>query len=265
MFADYHMHTSFSDDSDYPMEDCVRRAIELGLEEICFTEHTDFGTKDASTNCDAKAYYKEWRRCRALYADRICLKFGMEFGMQTGTVGEFQQLFNRYPFDFIILSCHQVDNQFFYIQQFQQGRTQQEYNERYYEEILKVVQQYDDFSILGHLDMIKRYDKQGEYPFAKVKDILAEILKLTIQKGKGIEVNTSCYRYGLPDLTPSHDILELYRDLGGEIITIGSDSHSRVQLGVKIREVQEELAQIGFKHLYTFDHMEPIGHRMVEG
>lgn len=264
MFADYHMHTYFSDDSDYPMEDCIKRAIELGIEEICFTEHTDFGTKDESGNCDAKAYHKMVQRYQKEYQQKLRIKFGMEFGMQTETIDEFQQLFDKYPFDFIILSCHQVDNQFFYTQQFQKGRTQQEYNECYYEEILKVVQRYDDFSVLGHLDMIKRYDKQGEYPFAGVRDIIAEILKLTIAKGKGIELNTSCYRYGLPDLTPSHDILELYRDLGGEILTVGSDSHTRVHVGVKIKESQEELARLGFKHIYTFDEMKPVGHMLAE-
>jgi histidinol-phosphatase (PHP family) len=264
MYADYHMHTSFSDDSDYPMEDCVYHAIALGLEEICFTEHTDFGTKDAETNCDTAAYFKELQRCQKKFADKIRIKFGMEFGMQVTTIREFQQLFASYPFDFIILSCHQVDNLFFFIQQFQKGRTQQEYNERYYEEILKVMQGYDDFSILGHLDMIKRYDKCGEYPFAGVRDIIAEILRLVIQKGKGIEVNTSCFRYKLPDLTPSHEILELYRDLGGDIITIGSDSHMRAHVGCRIKEVQEELSNIGFKNIYTFEKMKPVGHKLYE-
>ena len=264
MFAEYHMHTYFSDDSDYPMEDCIKRAIELGIEEICFTEHTDFGTKDEAGNCDAKAYHKMLQRYQKEYQQKLRIKFGMEFGMQTETIDEFQQLFDKYPFDFIILSCHQIDNQFFFDQSFQKGRTQQEYNERYYEEILKVVQRYDDFSVLGHLDMIKRYDKQGEYPFAGVRDIIAEILKLTIAKGKGIELNTSCYRYGLSDLTPAHDILELYRDLGGEILTVGSDSHTRVHVGVKIKESQEELARLGFKHIYTFDEMKPVGHMLAE-
>ena len=72
--------------------------------------------------------------------------------------------------------------------------------------------------------MIERYDKVGKYPFEKVKDIVTEILMHVIAHGKGIEINTSSFRYGLEDLTPSKEILKLYQELGGTIITIGSDA-----------------------------------------
>ena len=184
----------------------------------------------------------------------------MEFGMQVSTVEEFQKLFNSYPFDFIILSCHQVDNQEFWTYEYQQTHTQEEYYQRYYSEIFNVMKVYDDWSVLGHLDMVKRYDKWGEYPFEKVRDIVAEILKLAIKKGKGIEINTSCYRYNLPDLTPSREILKLYKDLGGEILTIGSDSHRKEHLAAKIPETLKEILQTGFKNIYTFDKMQPVSH-----
>ncbi|MDD3205363.1 MAG: histidinol-phosphatase HisJ family protein [Lachnospiraceae bacterium] len=255
MLADYHMHTSFSDDSVYPMEDAVKRAIHLGIDEICFTEHIDYGVKTDS-NCDCEAYQKEFLRCKEKYRNQIQMKFGMEFGMQTATIPEFQATFNKYPFDFIILSCHQVDNQEFYNQQFQTGRSQREYNRRYYEEILKVIKKYDDYSVLGHLDMIIRYDKLGKYPYVEVMDIIEEILKHVIAAGKGIEVNTSCYRYGLSDLTPSREILRLYKELGGEILTIGSDSHAEKHVGVKLKETQEELKGMGFQHFYTYNRMQ---------
>ena len=265
MFADYHTHTSFSDDSEYSMEDCLNHAVELGIEEICFTEHVDYGVENNTFKphvCPVADYYKEYLRCKKNFDGKIKVKFGMEFGVQVGTVPDYKKLFDAYPFDFIILSCHQVDNLEFWNQEFQRGRTQAEYNQKYYEEILKVMQIYDDWSIIGHLDSIKRYDLQGEYPFEKVRDIIAEILKLAIKKDKGIEINTSCYRYKLPDLTPSHDILELYRDLGGKILTFGSDSHQESHLGFKIKETKKELANIGFKYFYTFDRMKPIEHKL---
>ena len=106
--------------------------------------------------------------------------------------------------------------------------------------------------------MIKRYDKCGEYPFEKVKPLIQKILKTIIKDGKGIEVNTSCFRYGINDLTPSIDILKSYRSLGGEIITIGSDSHEEGHLGHKINDVQGILKELGFKAVYTFDKMKPI-------
>ena len=127
----------------------------------------------------------------------------------------------------------------FWTQDFQRGKTQKEYNEKYYEEILSVIQKYKNYSVLGHLDLIARYDKNGIYPFPNVKPLVEEILKTVITDGKGIEVNTSSYRYGLSDTTPSREILKLYKALGGKIITIGSDSHRPEHLGTYIKETKE--------------------------
>jgi len=261
MIADYHVHTSFSDDSQYPMEENIKKAIFFDIDEICFTEHVDYGVK-TDLNCDYKSYYKEFLRCKEVYEDKIRLKFGIEFGIQTGTVKKFQEDFNAYPFDFVILSCHQVDNKEFWRQDFQKGKTQDEYQKKYYEEILKVINFYDDFSVLGHLDMINRYDEQGSYDFSKVEPLIKEILKKVILRGKGIEINTSSFRYEIDDLTPSRNILRLFKNLGGEIITIGSDSHKEEHLGYKIVEVQRELKCLGFEKIYTFDKMQPIRHKI---
>ena len=88
-------------------------------------------------------------------------------------------------------------------------------------------------------------------------------MKLAVKKDKGIEVNTSSFRYHLKDLTPSHDILKLYKDLGGEIITVGSDTHEESHLAFKIKDIYAELARLGFKHIYTFDKMKPTGHNLI--
>jgi len=253
------MHTNFSDDSTCEMEAEIKRSIALGLDEICFTEHVDYGVK-TDLNCNYSEYRKEFNRCKEKYKDKITLKFGIEFGMQVNTIDEFQKDFYENDFDFVILSCHQVDNNEFWRQDFQRGKTQKEYNEKYYEEILKVIKRYDDYSVLGHLDMIKRYDMKGSYPFEKLKDIITEILRHIISRGKGIEINTSSYRYKLDDLTPSRDILKLYKELGGRIITIGSDTHKEEHIAYKILEVRKELKKLGFKQFCTFEKMKPIFH-----
>ena len=281
MLADYHVHTCYSDDSDYPMEEVVRDAIRLGLDEICFTDHVDYGVKRdwddpqgilyrpggpgepeniALANVDYLRYAAEIQRLREKYADRISLKMGMEFGIQRHTIPQYETLFARFPFDFIILSVHQVDDQEFWTQDFQRGKSQDEYNLRYYEEILALVQRYHNYSVLGHLDLISRYDKQGVYPFENVKPIITGILKQVIADGKGIEVNTSSRRYRLRDLTPSREILRLYQSLGGTILTIGSDSHKREHLGTYMMETREELLKLGFQTFCTYDRMVPAFH-----
>ena len=177
----------------------------------------------------------------------------MEFGIQMHTIPQFENLFNKYDFDFIILSIHQVEDKEFWTGDFQRGRTQKEYNKRYYQELLDVINVYKNYSVLGHLDLIVRYDEEGVYPFEKVKPMIEEILKQVIKDGKGIEINTSYHRYGLKDMTPSRDILKLYRELGGKIITIGSDSHKKEHLGAYIDEAKDELRKLGFQYYCTFE------------
>ena len=256
MLADYHMHTSFSDDSNFPMIDCINRAILLGFDEICFTEHIDKGIPNAFC-CDVEAYYSALKEYRREFADRISIKFGIEFGVQAHHKNYFENIFNKYPFDFVLLSFHQVEDKELWNQDFQSGKTQDEYYRIYYDEILKTIKVFDGYSVLAHMDLLKRYEQYGNYPFEKSKAQIEEILTFLIENGKGIEVNTSSFRYNLGDLMPSADILKLYKKLGGEILTIGSDSHKEFQVGDKIKEVREILKTFGFKYFTTFDKMKP--------
>lgn len=259
MLADYHLHTAFSDDSVTPMEDMVQRALALGFDEICFTEHVDYGVK-TDLNCDYAAYFRTLRAMQEQYAGRISIRAGIEFGVQAETASQFEDDFARYPFDFVILSNHQVGNKEFWNYEFQEGRTQDEYQAAYYQAIYDVMRRYKNYSVLGHLDMIKRYDKCGAYPDEKVLPLIERILRQAIADGKGIELNTSSFKYGLPDLTPSRRILRFYRELGGELLTIGSDSHETVHLGDHIREVRPVLRDLGFRTFCTFERMKPVFH-----
>ncbi|MGX8687344.1 MAG: histidinol-phosphatase HisJ family protein [bacterium] len=287
MYADYHVHTEFSDDSREPMEKQIERAIELGLEEICFTDHVDYGIKkdweegniewrggdgvnyddsqkDPLANVDYPAYFEKLGRMKETYGDRIRIRQGLEFGVQTITIPRYEKLWEKYggKLDFALLSMHQIQNKEFWNQDFQQGRSQKEYNEAYYEEILRVIRKFKNYSVLAHLDLIVRYDREGVYPFSRVKDIVAEILQTAIADGKGIELNTSSWHYGLADTQPSKEILCLYRDLGGQILTIGSDAHTTRYLGDHIKEAQQILKEIGFTQICTFDRMQPVFHSL---
>lgn len=280
MFADYHVHTEFSDDSEYKMEAVVKDAINLGIDELCFTDHVDYGIKldwdDPGPherraggegepelmdllNVDYPRYFETIEELKLLYDDRITIKRGLEFGMQRHTVPLYEALFEKYELDFVILSVHQIEDKEFWNREFQRGRTQDEYNLRYYEEVLHLVKAYKNYSVLGHLDLIRRYDDKGDCPFERVEPIITEILKQVIADGKGIEVNTSSYRYGIDDLCPSRRILRLYHELGGRIITLGSDSHKKEHLGAHIMEVRHELKKMGFDTFFTFKNMKAKG------
>lgn len=278
MLADYHVHTAFSDDSIYEMEDVVRDAIAMGLDEICFTDHVDYGikldhgvegmtprTNDDGTplrNVDYPTYFSKIREMQEKYSDQITIRKGLEFGLEMCHLKEYQDLYEKYPMDFIIHSNHQVDDIEIFLPEFFAGKTQKEYNRYYYEEILRTVIAYKDYSVLGHLDAFNRYDPLGECPLEDFVDLVYEIFRIAIADGKGIELNTSNVRYGVKDLTPCVDILKIYKELGGQIITIGSDSHAPEHLGFNIRESQKILKELGFEYFCTFKDMEPIFHKL---
>ena len=212
-------------------------------------------------NCDYDAYFEEMEKMKDKYKGQITLKTGIEFGIQTHTTKAYEETFRQYPFDFVIFSCHQVENKEYWRQEPQEGKTQLEYNRRYYQEILDVVKVYKDYSILGHLDVIKRYDKHGEIEFEKIKDLIEQIFEIVIADGKGIELNTSSRAYKLKSLMPSKEILKLYHDMGGKIITIGSDAHNADRIGDCVMESQKILKDIGFEGIYTFEKMKPEFHK----
>ena len=285
MLADYHIHCKYSDDSEEDLEKIIETAINKGIGEICFTDHVDYGIKldkdvfekidenakkdwikkigRIDLNVDYPNYFKEIEELREKYKDKITIRQGLEFGMQVHTIKDFQKLFDKYKekFDFVILSCHQVNDKEFWTNEFQKGKSIDEYNAEYYEEIYRVMSRYSDYSILGHLDHIQRYN-ETIYPFEKSREIIVKILKKVIEDNKGIEVNTSSFRYRLKELTPERDILKLYHELGGKIITIGSDAHKAENVGEHIPYIQEELKKIGFIDICTFDKMKPIFHKL---
>ena len=273
MFCDYHVHTEYSDDSIYPMEDCVKDAIAMGMTEICFCDHVDYGVKldpmgldeetkaKAVLNVDYPRYFAQLQELSERYRGQITIKKGLEFGMQTHTIPAFERLQAQWPLDFVILSIHQVNDRQFHIREFQQGKSEAEYYTAYYQELFDVITRYRGYSVLGHLDLMKRYDdKDGYDGFVHHRDLIEKILKQVIADGKGIELNTSSYRYGLDSLLPDERILRLYRELGGTVLTIGSDSHNSAQLGTHIEALKPKLKEIGFTHFCTFTALEPSFH-----
>ena len=275
MYSDYHIHCSYSNDSDYPMEDVVREAIGLCMDEICFTDHVDYGPKKdwgerieytesgmPLVNVDYERYFSELSRLSEKYEGKIVLKKGLELGVQRHTLSLNKALCEKYPMDFALLSIHQVKDRGIWTEEFKAGKTPEECYLSYYEEMLAVVREFKSYSCLAHMDLVTTSCRVPFVPFHKNRDIIAEILETVIRDGKGIELNTSCYKKRLSDLTPSRDILKLYRDLGGEIITIGTDSHKEGCVGRYFNEGLSALKALGFNKFCTFHRMAPSYHEI---
>lgn len=251
---DYHMHTHFSGDSEANAREHVLQAIKMNLDEICFTDHRDFDYPIDSFDLDVDSYYQEIKQLQEEFKDQINVKWGIEIGLDLDYVDEINELIKKYPFDFVIGSIHVIHHQEFYYGDFFKGKTKEQAHREFFEETLKCVQTFDCFNILGHLDYIVRY---GPYQDKTVdhhlyQDIIDEIFKTLISKNKGIEVNTSGYRDLKTCGFPNYEQVKRYFDLGGRIITIGTDSHASDRVGQHCLEVAQQFQDIGFEDVSTF-------------
>ena len=129
----------------------------------------------------------------------------------------------------------------------------------YFEAILKNVTIHNDYDVYGHIDYVVRYGKESkeEFLYTYYADILDSILMTLIEKGKGIEVNTSGFKYDIGGLHPHISILKRYKELGGEILTIGSDAHETRHLAYKFDKAGSILRDCGFKHYTVFKDRKP--------
>lgn len=259
--ADYHTHCNFSTDSDAKMDIMVEKAIDLGLKELALTDHVDFDYPDLNYPflLDYDEYYKYFFNIKEKYKSKIKLIAGIEVGLQPHLKQTLIDFFKAKEFDFIIASTHVVDRLDLCNGDFFKGKTKKEAYYRYFEDVYDNIKIHNNFNVYGHLDYISRYgnykDKTLEYK--DYKEIIDMILKLLIEKGKGIEINTSGYRYKLDVIHPQLDIIKSYKNLGGEIITIGSDAHSPEYITSHFEDAYKALKESGFKYITLFENQKP--------
>lgn len=256
--SDFHMHSRFSTDGKSEMRDMIDSAVSKGLENICFTEHMDYDNPydegPGAFEVDTDSYFKKYKELSSA-EKRINVFFGVELGLQPHIVEHYKQYVKEYPFDFIIGSSHVVKGKDpgsgGYYELFE---SEEKAHRAYFEEELKCAELFDVYDIYGHLDYALRYGPTADKSFSyrKYSDILDEILKTVINKGKGIEINSAGFRKGMTGPNPAESILKRYRELGGEIITVGSDAHSTVEIAADFDRAINVLINCGFKYYTLF-------------
>jgi histidinol-phosphatase (PHP family) len=260
---DYHVHTTYSSDGRMTMETLCKQAIKLGLKEIAITDHIDMDWPvPGYTSFDIetlKQYLSDIEKMKKKFKGQLIIKKGIEIGLQPHILDQCTNVIREYPFDFIIASIHIVDRTDPYLGDFYNNKTKEESYRRYYEEVLALIESYDAFNVLGHLDYIKRYSpflvEEGDHLLCR--SIVDDILKTLIRKEKGLEVNTSGYRHASKTTMPHPDIIHRYWKLGGRIITLGSDAHSPEYLGLGFDAALKEIKKAGFTALTTFTNQKP--------
>lgn len=262
MLSDCHMHTEFSLDSEAKPEDMIESAIAKGLDAVCVTDHEDrdYISEGKPWTFDAEQYFTRMEEMQETYRDRILVHIGVEIGLQPHLGEYYRDYVRRRPFDFVIGSVHLIKNQDPYYKEFFEGRSDAQAYEEAFLETYENIRKVEDFDVLGHLDYVTRYGKYQaeEYSYGRFADIIDEILRHLIEHGKGLELNTGGLKDGLPYAHPHMDVLKRYRELGGEILTIGSDAHKPEHVAYDFRKVPDIMRNCGFRYYTEFVGRKPV-------
>lgn len=261
MKADFHMHSSFSSDAEFEPEAMIQEAIRRGLQTICFTDHQDKDYQGGSLSFtfDTESYFRTMQRLQQEYREKIDVRIGVELGLQPHLGEYYKQYVSQYPFDFVLGSVHVIQSEDPYYPQFFEKRTDREAYEAAFLATLENIRAVSEFDVLGHLDYIVRYGRSIEsYSYSTFSDLIDEILRELIDRGKGLELNMAGYKYGLGFGHPHPDILKRYRELGGEIVTVGSDGHRPEHLVYAFGLVSEILHSCGFQYYTEFKGRKPV-------
>ena len=255
---DLHMHTTFSDGKNTP-EEMIQAAIQKGLKTICITDHHELDYMEPGWVVEFEPYFTEFRKLQEQYRKQIEILIGIEFGMQPHVYQQYEAISCNYPFDFIIGSVHMFDGHDPYYPGYFEDKTDEEGYQRAFEITLENVKVFSDYDTLGHLDYIVRYghNQDRDYSYSKYSDYIDEVLRLIIHKGKGLEVNAGGWKFGFDFAHPHKDVLKRYKQLGGEIITIGSDAHKPEHVAYDFHKMKDYLESCGFKYYTEFRQRKP--------
>lgn len=258
---DYHMHSTVSFDGHATPEQMLAAARAAGLREICFTDHMDEDPLRDSSGFQFTIEDYESAYC-SLSAPDLKLRLGMEFGMLPKNKELAAQSARARDYDFIIGSVHFAEDLDVYYPPFWEGKTVLDAERVYLQTTLECVKAHDDFDVLGHLTYLSKspsHPTNAPIRLDEHRQIIAEIMKVLIAKGKGMEINTSgvdrCGAY-----LPAAEYLRLFKDLGGKIVTVGSDAHTADRVGQYCFDACAMVKEI-FGYVCTFEKREPIFHR----
>ncbi len=253
---DQHMHTHFSPDSTAPLPEMARAAVEHGLDGITITDHYNPNYPDITflTGKPIPAYFHAMKTLQSQMEGKLEVRCGLEMGVVLDeTLSLSKEAASEYDYDFILLAAHNTDKLTFDGAARDPKITPEWLIDHYYRHVLACAQQFKAYDALAHLNVVDRYVSYIP-DYSQFDELIDEILRTAIADGKGIEINTSSFRYGMKErTTPTLDILKRYRELGGEFVTVGSDAHKAKDVGASLDDGYALLEAAGFTHyaLYT--------------
>lgn len=254
MVLDLHTHSRFSYDADQDsLESACENAIQNDLSIIGFSDHVEFFRKHKTVKIDVKAREKEIERCRQKFSDKLEILSAVEIGQPHANAKEAEEFLKLNRFDYVIGSVHAMpsDNDIYFLK-FSQMDCDKFLHE-YFDEMEKLVS-FGKFNILAHIDYPLRVMKlpNNNPSFLNYMDRIEPIFEEIIKKGIALEINAKGLGGWQKSVGPEIFVLEKYRKLGGELLTVGSDAHSASKIGFGVVQCLEHARQAGFKAVTCF-------------
>ena len=267
---DYHLHSTCSADGISTIAQYCRHAAEQGFIEIGFCEHADFDPRDRSYGFFDYTLFRRQieaqRRAIMGYGDSLAIRAAVEVTYQTSREEEIKRFLRGKELDYVVGSVHLVEDSREWAMVSEEGRCEHYFARRsvreayqlYFAEVRRAVES-GLFDLIGHFDVAKRYGVRcyGPFDFSLFATEICEILKLAAERGVGLEINTSGLRQPPRETYPGLEVLRWYRELGGQILTVGSDAHSVDDLGKGIAEALGLAHEAGFEAITLFEKRQP--------
>jgi histidinol-phosphatase (PHP family) len=247
---DYHVHTAHSCDSTAAMRDQCAGALAAGITEIAFTEHWDPDPRDPwDCELDAEAYFRDIEACRAEFGPQgLTIRAGVEIGEPHRYWEEVGPWLDRYPFDLVIASVHFIPYGNLWEDE---AYTYPDHVEQYFKEEVAMLG-HGGFQILGHLDVVKKESAPGTFDPRRWEREIRAVLQACIDSGAAVDINAKGLFATPQEIYPSETVLRWYREMGGEKIALGSDSHQPADFA-RLRKSLALAKAVGFTESARFE------------
>lgn len=254
--TDYHFHTHLSFDGSSSLGEMVKAASKKGLNEICVTDHYECNRPSfIKLNTPVSVMRREFYNAVAANTTNVNLRFGIELGQPAGNTYQAQMALSEGGFDFVMASVHAIYNGTKCISRVDYNNPEEadEAINAYYD-ITEEIINWGKFDILAHFNIFLRYiaRRSANIDIRKYYSRMEKIFKMLSSDGKGLEINATSFYQPLKETLPNLEILKLYKDCGGEIITVGSDAHEMNNIGRGTEMAVSVAKDAGFNKIALF-------------
>lgn len=260
LYIDYHVHSDNSFDCKIPMDEMCCRAVARGISELAFTDHFNNHLLDIDLGYyDPERYFADLERCRAQFPT-LTIRAGIEVGEPHRWGSKILPILQRYPYDLVLGSLHWVGNQNVFNPDYFRGQGPQKAYGDYFAELNRMVR-HGGFDILAHVDLPKRagFNVYGSYDIGAYEEAVRDLWQSCIESQIAVEINTKGVRCRVAQLHPTTAALKWYVEMGGQLLTLGSDAHHSNNVGEHFDQAIQSAHEAGLTHVCRFQCRTLIG------